>query len=201
MFFCGDGECQLNETAFECNQDCNFYECLPFVDPEDNGCPADLGFGTCLATEEDIGLCIHSGPGEVGEPCRIVNNIFWGMCVGDALCIPERDSNEGTCVRMCPSFDDVSSCDQGEACGVLNDGITGYCAPTGTPEPIQQLDACFNQGDWCSDESICVDTGGPQGNFCLKLCRLDFGSDDCDADAAPNCDDVLQSDFFGLCVP
>ncbi|HEC22157.1 MAG TPA: SH3 domain-containing protein, partial [Chloroflexi bacterium] len=86
---CGDGACNLQETCFDCPEDCG--ECCGNA-----VCEPDYGedCGTC---EADCGPCCGNGlcEAERGEDCGTCE-ADCGPCCGNAVCEPGRGEDCGT---------------------------------------------------------------------------------------------------------
>jgi hypothetical protein len=152
---CLDGErcLALNGDIGAC-----FPACLGLFDTETCGQDA-----WCFPDDEG-GLCIPAGEGEVGDACEDLND-----CAERSVCTRITDAVETTCTGACDA--DGEGCLDGETCLALNENI-GACF--GGCEP-------FGDGNDCPDDlprCLPIDDGGPlpERGICFVGGRLPVGT-------------------------
>jgi hypothetical protein len=200
----GDESCQDGEICLELNDVLGacFEGCTPFT--EESGCDV-AGQLNCLPIESDTrGICIDSGDVALGEECDLVDGSVLGECAAGLACNPDFDSvapgeeaETGTCSNICRTFSENSGCAEGEVCSIFGTEW-GVCEDLEIPAPLEAGDDCPESGQWCSDNTICIQVDQQGNNLCIPLCRFANGDDDCPNGTA--CEEVLASDALGLCV-
>lgn len=185
---CTDDQSCVNQNPILLHGAC-YDNCNPNV-----AASCDPGY-TCWQTgpQPNIGLCLRTGDGEVGEACEVADSST--SCSGDLVC--SRDSE--TCTTSCDLFDTgATGCDPSTRCSLY-----GRCEPPSTGDPAQFGEAC---GEGAYQASPCaVDSTGFQG-YCFAyepedpLTCIEACLDDTDCAAAQYCA-LRFTSGLGTCLP
>jgi hypothetical protein len=166
---CGDGACNLQETCFDCPEDCG--ECCG------NGiCEPDYG-EDCGLCEVDCGPCCGNGvcePGR-GEDCGSCSTDC-GECCGNGVCEPGRGENCGSC-----------SADCGRCCG------NGLCEG-GRGEDCA---SCPSDCGRCCGDGLCERSRGENCGTCSRDCGSCCGNGTCQPGRGEDCDSCPED--CGVC--